>query len=71
MTYWHYTFIVPRPEGGFIVGWGVANSFDDDFDFISFYRKYPNYSILNLSKVSKEQFDKLNGFIEEQKQKEK
>ena len=41
MTYWHYTFIVPRSEGGFIVGWGVANSFDDDFDFISFLQKIP------------------------------
>lgn len=67
MTYWHYTYIKPAGKG-FIMGFGVSSSLGAEFDFVGFYRQYPEYSIINLTAIGLTQYEFLNKLIEEQKE---
>lgn len=65
MTYWHYTYIKPAGKG-FIMGFGISSSLGAEFDFVGFYRQYPEYSIMNLTAIGLTQYELLNKLIEEQ-----
>ena len=68
MTYWRYTYIKPAGKG-FIMGFGISSSLGDEFDFASFYRQHPEWSIVNLTAIGRTQYELLNKLIEEQNDK--
>lgn len=63
MTYWHYTFQKIVNNKNFLYGVGTQSSEGEEFDFAGYYRKHPDFILLSVNKISKEQYKELNRVI--------
>lgn len=66
--YWCYTFMSSTDK--ISLGYGVQLSKGTEFDFESFYKKYPKYVLIMVKEVSKSQYEEMNDLINKNKQKE-
>lgn len=61
-TYWYYTFV--GYESSQIYGYGIQISDIGEFDFVSFYSKYPTYDLMMVKEISKRQHDELKELMD-------
>lgn len=67
MKNWHYTYMFSNGDGSRTYGWGIQKTFDDCFNFESFYVKNPSHVILSVNEISDKQFERLQKFIDNNK----
>ena len=62
VTYWHYTFQKIR-QCQLSYGVGTQISQKEEFYFADYYKKHPDFILMNVNEISKEQYDRLNEVI--------